>query len=213
MALYGAETDGALLNLPIFSASWGGGKEQKPGSRGEKTFTRGEGDPAVCVLNAIKAKRVSGASLEFCTWKDDSTHPEVIHPFSDQNDLFRVYELPQRRAAHGPLVHSWSYGIRLGDKASGAWSNCVSDLKQPKLPPVLRKINWRELFQFLQAPNKLGLPTSWNTDAQLGWSVFTYMSSEILFDKCDGAKSILLRIEGYCSKGHEGGQGIFGAAR
>ena len=97
-------------------------------------------------------------------------------------------------------------GIRLGDKASGAWSNRVSDLKQPKLPPVLRKINWRELFQFSQAPNQLGLPTFLNTDAKLGWSVYTYMSPEILLDKCDGAKSILLRIEGYCSKGHEGGR-------
>ena len=139
--LYGMETDGTLLNLPIFSASWGGGKGQKPGSRGDQTFKRGDNDPATCVLEAIKAKRVSGASLTFCTWKDDSTHPEVIRPFSDHNDIFRVFELPKRRAACGPLVHSWSYGIRLGGKASGAWANCVSDLKQPKLPPVLRKIN------------------------------------------------------------------------
>ena len=105
-----------------------------------------------------------------------------------------------------PIAHSWSSGIRLGEKASGFWANCVSDLEQPKLPPVLRKINWRELVQISQAPNQLGLPTSLNTDSKLGWSVYTYMSPEILFDKCEGSKSILLRIEGYCSKGHEAGR-------
>ena len=88
MSPFGMETDGTLLNLPIFSASGGGGKGQKPGSRGDQTFKRGVNDPATCVLEAITAKRVSGASLTFCTWKDDSTHPEVIRPFSDSNDAF-----------------------------------------------------------------------------------------------------------------------------
>ena len=103
-------------------------------------------------------------------------------------------------------MHSWSYGIRLGKKASGAWANYVSDVVQPKLPPVLRKINWRELVQISQAPNQLGLPTSLNTDSKLGWSVYSYMSPEILFESCEGSKSILLRIEGYCSKGHDAGR-------
>ena len=138
-----------------------------------KTFTRGENDPALCVLTAINAKRVSGASLEFCSRRDDSAQPGTIRPFTDQSDLFRVFELPRRRAANGSLMHSWSYGIRLGEKAAGGWPNCVSDLQQPRLPPVLRKINWRELFQFSQAPKQLGLPTSLNTDAKLGWSVYT----------------------------------------
>ena len=88
MSLFGMETDGTLLNLPIFPASGGGGKGQKPGSRGDQTFKRGVNDPATCVLEAITARRDSGASLTFCTWKDDSTHPEVIRPFSDSNDAF-----------------------------------------------------------------------------------------------------------------------------
>ena len=158
---------------PHFLAGWGGGKGQKPGSRGDQTFKRGDNDPATCVLQAINAKRVSGASLTFCSWKDDSTHPEGICPFSDSNDIFHVYELPKRRAALGSRVHSWSFGVRLGKKASGAWANYVSDDLQPQLPPVFRKINWRELVQISQAPNPLGLPTSLNTDSKLGWSAYS----------------------------------------
>ena len=58
-------------------------------------------------------------------------------------------------------------------------------------------------MQIFRAPNQLGLPTSMNTDSKLGWSVYTYMSPEILLDKCEGTQSILLRIEGFCSKGHD----------
>ena len=90
-----------------------------------------------------------------------------------------------------------------GRKGLWAWSNRVSGKQQQRLPTVLRKINWRELVQILHAPNQLGLPTSMNTDSKLGWSVYTYMSPEILLDKCEGTQSILLRIEGHCSKGHD----------
>ena len=55
MALYGMEPDGTILNLPISSANRGGAK-------GQKTFPRGENDPAICVLEAIHAKRVAGLS-------------------------------------------------------------------------------------------------------------------------------------------------------
>ena len=101
-------------------------------------------------MEAINAKKVSGASLPFCSWKDDSARPEIIYPFSDSNDIFRVYELPKRTAASGRRVHSRAYGIRLGPKASGAWANYVSDVTQPGLPPVLRKINRRELVAISQ---------------------------------------------------------------
>ena len=109
-----------------------------------------------CVLRALNAERVAGSTLEFCTWNDSSTSPTIFFPFSDNDGIFRVFKLPQRRAAEGRLFHDWSYGIRLGDKASGAWANCVSDLTQPKLPPVLRKINWRELVQFFAGPQPVG---------------------------------------------------------
>ena len=164
MSLYGILPDGALLEHPVFGVKFGAGEKQK-------SFTRGEHDPAMCVLTAIGAKRAPGESLEFCTWNDNSSQPEIFHPFSDQNGLFHVLELPPRRAANGPDLNQWSLGIRLGEKSSGAWPNLVSDKKQPRLPPVLRKINWRELVQILRAPNQLGFPTSTNTDSKLGWSV------------------------------------------
>ena len=124
----------------------------------------------MCVLKAINAKRAPEESLEFRTWNDTSMQPVLFKPFSDKSDLFHVFELPKRRAAEGPEKHLWAYRIRLGPKASGAWSNLVSDKKQPRLPPLLRKVNWRELMQILRAPNQLGLPTSVNTDSKLGWS-------------------------------------------
>ena len=96
--LYGVVPDGALLVHPVFGVKFGAGKDQK-------SFTRGENDPAMCVLNAIGAKRVRGESLDFSTWNDNSTQPEISHPFSDQNDLFHVFELPQRRAVNGPDMH------------------------------------------------------------------------------------------------------------
>ena len=95
----------------------------------------------MCVLKAINAKRVPGDLLDFCTWNDNSLQPEIIRPFTDQSDLFHVFELPKRRAVDGSVMHLWSYGIRLGEKASGAWSNRDSDKQKPRLPPVLRKIN------------------------------------------------------------------------
>ena len=68
---------------------------------------------------------------------------------------------------------------------------------------MLRKINWRELVQILRAPNQLGLPSSTNTDSKLGWAVYSYMAPEVLLNICEGSQSLLLRIEGYCTKGHE----------
>ena len=42
-----------------------------------------------------------------------------------------------------------------------------------------------------------------DTDGELGWALLAYMSPEILMGRCDGAQSLLLRVEGVCSKGHE----------
>ena len=190
--------DSALLELPVFRATFGVGKSAK-------TFTRGEEDPAVCVLNAIGARRVGADALEFLTWNEHVEQPEIFYPFSDESDLFHVYELPARRVAPGKDLHNWSLGIRLGEKTSGARANKVMDKTQPPppLPPVFRKINWRELVQILKAPFQLGLPSSTNADSKLGWAVYSYMAPEVLLGVCEGSQSLLLRIEGYCSRGHD----------
>ena len=65
MSPFGMETDGALLNPPIFSASWGGGKGQKPGLFGDQAPGWGDNDPATCGLEAIAARRAPGASFTF----------------------------------------------------------------------------------------------------------------------------------------------------
>ena len=197
MSLYGgALPDGALLDLPVFWTPF-------PPGELSKTFTRGENDPAVSVLEAVGAQRVSADTLEFVTWSERVQQPQIFCPFSVASDLFHAYALPTRRVAPGRDLHQWSLGIRLGEKASGAWANQVIDKLQPLPPPVLRKIDWRELVQILRAPTQLGLPSSSNTDSKLGWAVYSYMAPEILLNVCEGNQYLLLRIEAYCTKGHE----------
>ena len=75
--------------------------------------------------------------------------------------------------------------------------------KQPALPPLLRKVNWRELLQILQADRQIGLPCSVHTDASLGWALYAYQYYEILMDHCLGAQNILLRVTGSRCKGSE----------
>ena len=196
-SLYGnVLPDDTLLDLPVFSAAF-------PPEALSKSFTRGDNDPAVSVLNAVGAQRVSADALEFVTWNEATQRPQIFFPFSEASDLFHVYALPPRRAAPGEKLHQWSFGLRLGLKASGAWSNQIVDTQQPNPPPVLRKIDWRELVQILKAPHQLGLPASSNTDSKLGWAVYSYMAPEVLLNICEGRQHLLLRIEGYCTKGHE----------
>ena len=197
VSLYGGVLpDNTLLDFPVFSAAF-------PPEALSKTFTRGENDPAVSVLNAVGAQRVSADALEFVTWNEIAQQAQIFFPFSDSSDLFHAYALPTRRAAPGKDLHQWSFGLRLGEKASGAWANQIVDKKQPNPPPVLRKIDWRELVQILKAPHQLGLPASSNTDSKLGWAVYSYMAPEVLLNVCEGHQHLLLRIEGYCTKGHE----------
>ena len=120
--------DSTLLELPVFWATFGVGESAK-------TFTRGEEDPAVGVLNAIGARRVRADTLEFLTWNEHVEQPGIFYPFSDESDLFHVYELPARRVAPGKDLHNWSLGIRLCEKASGARANKVMDKTQPLPPP------------------------------------------------------------------------------
>ena len=114
-----------------------------------------------------------------------------------------MYRLPPRRVADGATKHTWSFGTRLGPNATGQWSNMVVGSEQPSVPPALRKVNWRELLQILQASRQVGLPCSVNTDASLGWPLYGYQSYEIPVDRCLGAQNIFLRVAGQCCKGSE----------
>ena len=55
----------------------------------------------------------------------------------------------------------------------------------------------------LAARNQAGAPRSANTDACLGWPLYAYQSWEVPTDSRNGARSILLRAEGWCGKGSE----------
>ena len=127
----------------------------------------------------------------------------IIHPFADEDDVVRVYKLPDRGAAAGAQRHIWPYGARLGPTASGHWSNLVEGKDQPPLHPLLRKVNWRELLRIVQSHRQIGLPTSVNADAGRGWAPCGYMAVEISMNRCLGARRILLRVLGTCSKGSE----------
>ena len=113
MALYGMEPDGALLDLPVFSANFAAGRDAS------RAFTRGENDPATRALDAIGATRVPVESIEMCTWDSSQQRLEIIRPFSQKDDIFHAYKLPERRAVFGATKHEWSYGARLGPNSSG----------------------------------------------------------------------------------------------
>ena len=161
------EPDGTLLDHPVSATNFAAGRDSA------RVFTRGENDPATCALTEIGSERVQAESTEVCTWDAARQKLEIIKPFSNTDDIFRVYELPMRRVAVGSTKHMWPFGTRLGPMASGHWPNLVEYENQPRLPPLLRKINWRELMHILQAHLQIGLPTSVNTDGKLVWALST----------------------------------------
>ena len=198
--LYGMETNHTLLTDPVSTAPHEAGRDK------DRPFIRGERDPASLALEAVGAQRVSAEEIDMCTWDADAQRIVAKRPFCDQPEMFHVYRLPPRRVADGATKHGWSYGTRLGRNATGQWSNMAGGPKQPPLPPALRKVNWRELLQILQASQQVGLPCSVNTDKSLGWPLYCYQSFEILMGTCLGARNILLRALGQRSKGSEAGK-------
>ena len=99
---------------------------------------------------------MSADEIEMRTWNSSAQRLGVVHPFRGRQEMFHVYALPPRRVVDGSKKHSWSYGPRLGPCAAGQWSNLAEGSKQPPLPPALRKTNWRELLQILQASQQVG---------------------------------------------------------
>ena len=123
-----------------------------------RLFTRGENDPAARVIEAIGATRVPAESIEMCARNVIRQTLEIIRPFANEDDIFHVHKLPDRRSAVGASKHVWPYGALLGPMASGRRSNLVEGRVQPPLPPLLRKLNWREFLQIAQAHLQIGLP-------------------------------------------------------
>ena len=99
LALYGMEPDGTLLDLPVFSTNFAAGRDSS------RVFTRGDNDPATRALDAIGAARVPAESIEMCTWDAIQQTLEITRPFSQKDDIFHAYKLPERRAVLGATKH------------------------------------------------------------------------------------------------------------
>ena len=72
------------------------------------------------------------------------------------------------------------------------------------MPPGVRKASVRELLQVLGNPNQKGYPGTVNSDAILGYGVYTYQYAEVLFGLVGARDDILVRLEGLHCKGHSG---------
>ena len=119
-------------------------------------------------LDAIGAVRAPADTIGMCAWDSVKQQLAVIRHFKEKEGISHLFKLPPRRVVTGSKKHQWSFGTRLGPKATGCWPNWVEDAQQPTLPPLLRRANWREPLHISQAGNQVGLPTSVKTDGKLG---------------------------------------------
>ena len=135
LVLYSMETNSSQLPRPVFTVRHEQGRDLS------RHFKREDQEPAILALEAIGAKRVPVAGIQTCTWNGDLHRMDITLPFKSRPELFRAYELPTRRAADGAAIHSWSYGMRLGPRATRQRSNLVEGSKQSHcLRPCARPI-------------------------------------------------------------------------
>ena len=74
---------------------------------------------------------------------------------------------------------------------------------QKYVPPATRKVSPREIIHILGNPLQIGYPASMKTGACSGYSATGYQSRDVVYDHCLTWKSILVRLEGRLSKGHD----------
>jgi len=157
-------------------------------------------DPLTTALKLAGARKVDANSVGMVTWDAVTQTPRLHYPFGDKALGYTAWKLDKRKAADGKEMHGYHMGIRLGKTASGKWSELIPG--PGNTPPAVRKVNFREALMLLESPLQLGLPATIETDACLGWAVYAYQSAEVLLERCERAKEILVRIVGSCSKGH-----------
>ena len=90
------------MEHPVFSANFLAGRDTS------RMFTRGENDPAARVMEAIGATRAPAESIEMCTRNAIRQTLGIIRPSANEDDIFHVYKLPDRRATDGAAKHIWS---------------------------------------------------------------------------------------------------------
>ena len=146
-------------------------------------------DPLTSALKAARATLVDRG--EFRTL---DVNASLLRPLVGRG--FQVWELPNRLAADGNQCRNRRLGARLGPHASGIHPRMVFDLDAA--PPGIRKAGFRETMEALRYPGQVGYPPS--------FSVATYQSAEVLFDRCEGVGPVLARLLGTCARTRQGGQ-------
>ena len=111
------DIDPALLRDPVFS------KRHDLGRHPDGAFVRGHNDPATLALRAVGAKRLPSETIYMCTRDDSRGVLDVVCPVANDKHHFHICAMPERRAADGPTLQSWAFGILLGPKAVGTWSS------------------------------------------------------------------------------------------
>ena len=124
-------------------------RDMGPNPKG--AFARDQNDPVTRALKVVGAERAAHGDIYMCTWDEAADALDAVFPFAGDKNHCHFFALPARRAAHGPNIHSWAFGARLGPKAAGTWSNRVEGARQ--IPPALRKVNYRGLLMTSEAPN------------------------------------------------------------
>ena len=71
----------------------------------------------------VGAKRLPSETIYMCTRDDSRGVLDVVCPVANDKHHFHICAMPERRAADGPTLQSWAFGILLGPKAVGTWSS------------------------------------------------------------------------------------------
>ena len=85
--------------------------------------------------------------------------------------------------------------------ALGGWTGPPPWLKTH--PPASRKASLWKALSALWYPRQVGYPPTLHADAFLGYSVAWYQSAPVALRRFDATKSILARVVGRVSGGHQ----------
>ena len=155
-------------------------------------YRRQDEDPLSIALRESKAQKVQpsewaamDASGKLVSTMEGRPHTICRAPLRERRD---------RPIANGP------WALRLGPDASGALGQYIASPQ--KMAPGTRKATVREVLQVLENPNQLGNSSTAHSDGCLGFSVYAYRSSEVLFGDVKVRDDVLVRLEGLRCKGH-----------
>ena len=113
-------------------------------------------------------------------------------------------ELPDREVRVGKEYHNWCWVLRLGDSASGGWSQRIYDLSPT--PPGARRAAYWWVMDIRRYKVQAGYQPGAATDSRLGFSVMAFQSVELSSGLCGGNSRILVRFGGTRSRARRAGE-------